>query len=78
MKYIIFEDFAGHPAPILFPSRVSHAEIREQVPYSRVLSAGFVEFDHGALTVHGQSTSLAARSKPEDLAVILAHLAAEA
>lgn len=78
MKYIIFEDFAGHPAPILFPSRVSHAEIREQVPYTRALSAGFVELDRGALRVHGQSTSLALKSRPEDLAVIADHLSAEA
>jgi len=78
MKYIIFEDFAGHPAPILFPSRVSHGEIREQVPYSLALSAGFVELDQGALRVHGQSTSLGLKSRQEDLEVIRAHLAAEA
>lgn len=78
MKYVIFEDFAGHPAPMLFPSRISHAEIREMVPYSTVLSAGYVEFDGQAFRVHGQSASLKAKSAPGDLEAILAHLAPEA
>ncbi|GFK94781.1 hypothetical protein NNJEOMEG_02629 [Fundidesulfovibrio magnetotacticus] len=78
MKYIIFEDFAGHPAPILFPARVSHGEMRELVPYSTVLSAGYVEHAGGSLRVHGHSVSLGAKARPEDLAVIERHLAPEA
>ena len=59
MKYIIFEDFAGHPAPILFPGRVSHGEMRELVPYSSVISAGYVETGgkRPAFSVHGHSVS---------------------
>lgn len=78
MKYIIFEDFAGHPAPILFPGRISHAEMRELVPYSSVISAGYIETDGGRFRVHGHSVSLGAKSRPDDLAVILEHLAPEA
>lgn len=78
MKYIIFEDFAGHPAPILFPGRVSHGEMRELVPYSSVLSAGYVEFADGAFRVHGHSVSLGVKPGPRDLEIILGHLAPEA
>ena len=45
MKYIIFEDFSGEPAAFLFPQRVDHADMREQMPYAKVLSAGWVSFD---------------------------------
>jgi len=78
MKYIIFEDFAGHPAPILFPGRISHGEMRELVPYSTVISAGYVESAGQTLRVHGHSVSLGVRSRPEDLAVIAQHLSPEA
>jgi len=78
MKYIIFEDFAGHPAPILFPGRVSHGEMRELVPYSSVLSAGYVEFTGGGLHVHGHSVSLGVKSRTADLEIIMRHLAPEA
>ena len=78
MKYIIFEDFAGHPAPILFPSRISHAEMRELVPYTGVLSAGYVELSDKSFTVYGHSLSLALASRPEDRDVIMLHLSPEA
>jgi hypothetical protein len=78
MKYIIFEDFAGHPAPIIFPGRISHGEMRELVPYSSVLSAGYVELSGTALRVHGHSVSLGAKSRPQDLEIITRHLSPEA
>lgn len=78
MKYIIFEDFAGQPAPILFPDRVSHDEIREQVPYSRVLSAGYLRLTDKGLAVTGLSTSLNLRSRPEDLDIIVRHMSVQA
>ncbi len=40
MKYIIFEDFSGDPTPIIFPNRIDHADMREQMPYTKALSAG--------------------------------------
>lgn len=78
MKYIIFEDFAGHPAPVLFPGRISHGEMRELVPYSTVLSAGYIEMQGGSFRVHGHSVSLGTKSHPGDLETILKHLAPEA
>lgn len=78
MKYIIFEDFAGHPAPILFPSRISHAEMRELVPYTNALSAGYVELSGSAFTVYGHSVSLSLASRPGDKEIIMGHLSPEA
>lgn len=78
MKYIIFEDFAGKPAPILFPDRVSHDEIREQIPYSRALSAGYLRLSEKGLSVFGLSTSLNLRSRPEDLDIIVRHMSVQA
>ena len=43
MKYLIVEDFSGQEVPFIFPRRVDHSDMREQLPYSRVVSAGFVE-----------------------------------
>lgn len=78
MKYIIFEDFAGQPAPILFPGRVSHGEMRELVPYSSVISAGYVEITDSTFRVHGHSVSLGVKSRPQDLDILRRHLAPEA
>lgn len=44
MKYLIFEDFSGRPAPVLFPDRIEFDEMREQIPYARLLGAGRVRF----------------------------------
>ena len=43
MKYLIMEDFAGQPVSFVFPRRVDHGDMREQLPYGRVLGAGYVE-----------------------------------
>ena len=43
MKYLIVEDFSGQAVPFIFPRRVDHGDMREQLPYSRVIAAGFVE-----------------------------------
>ena len=45
MKYLIMEDFSGQPVPFIFPRRVDHADMRDQLPYGQVISAGVVE--HG-------------------------------
>ena len=42
VKYLIVEDFSGQEVPFIFPRRVDHSDMREQLPYSRVVSAGFV------------------------------------
>lgn len=70
MKYLILEDFAGHPVCVLFPRRVDHADMREQLPYRQVLSAGFVELDGGMLRCSGGSAELGLKARDDDPAII--------
>ena len=70
MKYILFEDFSGDPVPIIFPNRIDFAEFREQIPYSKVLSAGYIQLRGQSFTCHGESKGLEARSRREDAAII--------
>ncbi len=70
MKYIIFEDFSGKEAPILFPERILFEEMREQIPYSRVISAGYVYMGSQGLYCMGESKELMKKSRPEDRDII--------
>ena len=36
MKYLIMEDFAGQPVSFVFPRRVDHGDMREQLPYAEL------------------------------------------
>jgi hypothetical protein len=72
LKYIIFEDFSGKETPILFPARILHDEMREQMPYAKVVSAGHVTLDR-VFVCRGRSKELKAVSRPEDSDVIAAH-----
>ena len=71
MKYLIMEDFAGQPVSFVFPSRVDHGDMREQLPYGRVLGAGYVELRAGALHCHGGSAALDIVARPADEALLL-------
>ena len=75
MKYIIFEDFAGKKTPILFPERILHEEIREQIPYTRVLSAGQVIWSDRGIECHGRAKALQVEAGPEDNQIIAGHFA---
>ncbi|MBZ2173605.1 hypothetical protein [Nitratidesulfovibrio sp. SRB-5] len=75
MKYIIFEDFSGHPVPFIFPHRVDHADMREQLPYTRVLSAGYVDMVDGVFRCHGGAPELQVSARNEDAAIIAAKFA---
>ncbi|WP_031482651.1 hypothetical protein [Maridesulfovibrio frigidus] len=70
MKYIMFEDFSGDPLPILFPNRIAFLEFREQIPYTNVLSAGYVQIREDGISCHGESRELNTRIRPEDSAII--------
>lgn len=74
MRYIIFEDFGGKQVPILFPARVGYAEMREQIPWSTVLSAGQVRLRGGEVICSGESRELGVRARREDDAAILEQL----
>jgi len=72
MKYIMFEDFSGAAIPIIFPNRIDHAEMREQMPYTRALSAGYVSYGPEGWSCHGSSKSLELKAEEADAAVIAA------
>jgi hypothetical protein len=77
MKYLILEDSAGHPVPILFPNRIEHEEMREQMPYGKVLGGGFVDLKVGRFICHGEAPALLIKSRgDEDAQVIEAHFTA--
>jgi len=75
MKYIIFEDFAGEATPVIFPRRIDFEEMREQVPYTKVLSAGMVSLEQGMIKCHGRSVELGLGSLGGDSRIITNHLA---
>ncbi len=74
MKYIMFEDFSGAPVPIIFPKRIDFTKLREQIPYTKVLSAGYVSLSGAVFACHGESKSLAVAARPEDSGIITAKL----
>ncbi|MBG0777985.1 MAG: hypothetical protein H0S85_16280 [Desulfovibrionaceae bacterium] len=76
MKYILFEDFSGKPSPIIFPNRIEFDEMREQMPYTRVLGAGYVEME-GRTRCYGKATSIQAEAGEGDAEVIQRYFAEE-
>ena len=72
MKYLIAEDFAGQPVPFIFPDRVTHADMREQLPYTRILSAGYVAFRDGEFFCFEGDADLNLFARPEDASIIAA------
>lgn len=72
MKYLIVEDFSGQAVPFIFPRRVDHSDMREQLPYGQVLSAGFVEMDQGRFSCSGGNNELGVKARPEEDAAIIA------
>lgn len=79
MKYIMCEDFSGLPIPFLFPDKVAHADMREQLPYTKVISAGYIILAEGQFVCSGGDAELGVSSRPEDaeqIAVFFARRAA--
>ncbi|WP_320171821.1 hypothetical protein [Maridesulfovibrio sp.] len=70
MKYIMFEDFSGDPLPIIFPNRIGYLEFREQIPYTNVISAGYVQMRPDGITCHGEAKELEKTARPEDAEII--------
>lgn len=70
MKYIMFEDFSGAPVPIIFPNRIDHGEMREQMPYTKALSAGYVSHGPDGWSCHGASKALELQAADDDAAII--------
>ena len=72
MKYLIVEDFSGQPVCFLFPRRVDHGDMRDQLPYGRVISAGFAELDDCRFLCSGGSQELKVTARPDEDAALLA------
>ncbi len=72
MKYIMFEDFSGTAIPVIFPNRINHEEMREQMPYTKVLSAGYVTYRADGFSCHGSSKALKAEVGTDDAKIISA------
>ncbi len=70
MKYLILEDFSGNPVPFIFPERVDHADMRDQLPYGRVISAGFVVLEGSAFKCYGGSAELGVQARDDDSAFL--------
>ena len=66
MKYLIMEDFAGQPVSFVFPRRVDHGDMRDQLPYGKVLGAGYVELVNGTFRCYGGCAELGIAARPED------------
>ena len=75
MKYIICEDFSGQPAPFLFPDKVAHIDMRDQLPYASVVSAGYVSLADGRFVCSGGDAELNVSARPEDAACIASFFA---
>ncbi|SKA96227.1 hypothetical protein SAMN02745704_02703 [Paucidesulfovibrio gracilis DSM 16080] len=70
MKYIMFEDFSGDPVPVIFPKRIDFLELREQIPYPTVLSAGYVQLRGETFACHGEARGLGVEANPKDGEII--------
>lgn len=70
MKYLIMEDFSGRPISFIFPRIVDHADMREQLPYTKVLSGGYVELEQGIIHCFGGYPELELKSTPDDEKII--------
>ena len=68
MKYLICEDFGGQPVPFIFPDRVAHADMREQLPYARVIAAGYIALEEGKFVCSGGDKELGIFARSEDAA----------
>lgn len=71
MHYLIMEDFSGQPVPFIFPRRVDHCDMREQLPYGLILSCGQVEMGPEGFHCSGGNKDLGLKARPvEDAAII--------
>jgi hypothetical protein len=70
MKYLIMEDFSGQPVPFIFPRRVDHADMRDQLPYKNIISCGYMELADGKIKCFGGNPELQAQAQPEDITVL--------
>jgi hypothetical protein len=69
----IFEDFGGQETPVVFPERILHEKMQDQIPYTRVLSAGEVTLQDGEFVCSGRVKSLHTQARPQNGSALAAH-----
>ena len=72
MKSLIVEDFSGPAVPFMFPRRVDHGDMREQLPYGQILSGGVLELGPEGFLCSGGNSELGIKARPEEDAAIIA------
>lgn len=71
MKYLIVEDFSGQPVPFIFPRRVDHGDMRDQLPYGQIIAGGVLELGPTGFICSGGNNELGIKARPvEDAAII--------
>lgn len=76
MKYLILQDFSGQKVPFIFPDRVDHVEMREQLPYGQLISGGYLIYEKDGFKCSGGNSELNIKARPEDdFAIIMEALA---
>jgi hypothetical protein len=73
MNYLIVEDFSGQPVPFVFPRRVDHSDMREQLPYGQILAGGTVELHASGFVCSGGNAELGVKARPKEDADIIAN-----
>lgn len=76
MKYIVYENWSGMEAPVLFPQFFGHENIAKVLTNKKsLISAGFVSLNGDSISAHGESRSLGLESRgSEDADLIRSHL----
>lgn len=71
MNYLIVEDFSGRPVPFIFPRRVDHGDMRDQLPYGQIIAGGVLQWGPAGFVCSGGSNELGIKARPvEDAALI--------
>ena len=61
------------PRPtFIFPRRVDHGDMREQLPYGQILSGGVLELGPEGFLCSGGNSELGIKARPEEDAAIIA------
>lgn len=72
LNYLVVEDFSGCPVPFLFPPKVNHEDMREQLPYGKIISGGIVQGDLNTLVCRDGCSIPGVKARPQEDALLIA------
>jgi hypothetical protein len=64
------EAFSAQAVVFIFPRRVDHLDMREQLPYKKALAAGYVELQDGAPRCFGGHAEMGLHARRQDADII--------